>query len=140
MMQSKITSFLAGRRFAVVGASIDRAKYGSKVLRAYQQNNLDVFPVNPNADETERQRAYPSLESLPDSVDGVSIVTLSGKTEQVVLQAVELGVRNIWIQPGAENEESGDCAERSGANLFAGGPRVLIALGYREEEQESVEV
>ena len=41
-MEEKIRAFFAGRRFAVVGASRDRAKYGNKVLRAYQQNNLDV--------------------------------------------------------------------------------------------------
>ncbi len=34
-VQNRIDSFLAGKRFAVVGASRDRAKYGNKVLRAW---------------------------------------------------------------------------------------------------------
>ena len=57
-VQDKVESFLAGKRFAVVGASRDRAKFGNKVLRAYQQNNLEVFPVNPSADEVEGLQAY----------------------------------------------------------------------------------
>ena len=45
--QTQIAAFLDGRPHAVVGASADRAKYGNKVLRAYQQTDRPVFPVNP---------------------------------------------------------------------------------------------
>ncbi len=131
-MQDKIDTFLAGRRFAVVGASRDRAKYGNKVLRAYLQNDLEVVPVNPNSQEIEGRRSFPDLKSLPDSVDGVSIITPPDVTEQVVEQAVELGIKNIWIQPGAESEQAVEHAEQSGVNVIAGGPCALVALGFRE--------
>ena len=135
MIQNKITSFLAGRRFAVVGASKDRAKYGNKVLRAYQQNNFEVFPVNPNADEVEGLRAYADLKSLPGTIDRVSIVTPPDTTEKIVEQAVELGVRNIGMQPGAESEQSVMHARRAGANVIALGPCILVALRYHENER-----
>jgi predicted CoA-binding protein len=131
--EDKIESFLAGKRFAVVGASRDRAKYGNKVLRAYQQNDLEVFPVNPSADEVEGLRAYPDLASLPGSVDGVSIVTPPEITQQVVEQAVQLGVKNIWLQPGAASQAAIRDAERAEVNLLAGGPCVLVALRFREK-------
>jgi uncharacterized protein len=73
--QDKIQSFLAGKRFAVVGASQDRAKYGNKVLRVYVQNNRDVVPINPSATEIEGLTAYRDLVSVPDDIDGVSIIT-----------------------------------------------------------------
>ena len=133
-IENRIASFLAGDRFAVVGASRDRAKYGNKVLRAYQQNSLAVLPVNPTADEIEGLQAYPDLKSLPDSVDGVSIVTPPDITQTVVEQAVELGINNIWIQPGAESEQSVMYARRAGANVIAGGPCILVALRYHENE------
>ncbi len=133
-IENAIATFLAGDRFAVVGASRDREKYGNKVLRAYLQNNLTVFPVNPYADEIEGQQAYPDLESIPDSVDGVSIITPPEVTKTVVEQAVELGIRNIWIQPGAESEQAVIHAEQSGANVIAGGPCLLVALHYHEDE------
>lgn len=131
--QDKVASFLAGKRFAVVGASRDRAKYGNKVLRAYQQNNLDVFPVNPNADEVEGLQAYSDLKSLPESLDGVSIVTPPEVTERVVEDAIELGIEGIWLQPGAESPRAVSRADRAGVSIIAGGPCVLVALGYREE-------
>jgi predicted CoA-binding protein len=131
--QEQIRQFLAGKRFAVVGASQDRAKYGNKVLRAYVQNNLEVVPVNPTADEVEGLNAVPDLASVPGTIDGVSLVTPPKASEQIVKQAIALGIKNIWMQPGAESDEAVKLAEASGANVLAGGPCVLVALRYREE-------
>ena len=131
-VEERIEKFLAGKRFAVVGAARDRAKYGNKVLRAYQQNNLQSYPVNPSADKVEGLQAYPDLESLPAPVDGISIITPPEVTERVVEQAIQLGIQNIWMQPGAESPLAISLAERAGTNLIAGGPCILVALGYRE--------
>jgi len=127
-LEDRITSFLAGDRFAVVGASLDRAKFGNKVLRAYLEHDLEAVPINPNADEIEGLRVYPDLKSVPGSVDGISIVTPPEVTELVVQEAVELGIRSLWIQPGAESERSVTRAEDAGANLIAGGPCILVTL------------
>src|SRR3989304_1793891 len=86
--QDAIKKFLAGRRFAVVGASRDREKYGNKVLRAYLQNGLDAVPINPGGGEIEGLPSYPDLAALPEPVDGVSIITPPKVTERVVEQAV----------------------------------------------------
>jgi predicted CoA-binding protein len=131
--QEQIRQFLAGKRFAVVGASQDRSKYGNKVLRAYMQNARDVVPVNPAADEVEGLEAAADLPSVPGSIDGVSIVTPPKITEQVVAQALALGIKNIWMQPGAESAAAVKLAEAAGANVLAGGPCVLVALRYRED-------
>jgi predicted CoA-binding protein len=130
--QDQIKQFLAGKRFAVVGASKDRSKYGNKVLRAYLQNHRDVVPVNPSAAEVEGVPAYPDLTSVPDGIDGVSIVTPPAVTGDVVAQALQRGIRHMWMQPGAENPEAIAAAEKSGANVIAGGPCVLVALRFRE--------
>jgi uncharacterized protein len=130
--QEQIKTFLAGKRFAVVGASPDRSKYGNKVLRAYLQNDLEVVPVHPQADEVEGVTAVKDLTEISEGVDGVSIVTPPKVTEGVVRQALALGIKNIWMQPGAESDVAVSLAESSGANVLSGGPCVLVALGYRE--------
>jgi len=131
--QGNIKTFLAGKRFAVVGASQDREKYGNKVLRVYKQNDIEVVPVNPTADDVEELAAYPDLPSVPGSVDGVSIVTPPRVTEQVVKQAIALGINNIWMQPGAESAAAIDLAKHAGANVIAGGPCILVALHYHDD-------
>ena len=129
---SSIERFFEGSSFAVVGASQDRSKYGNKVLRAYLQKGLTVYPVHPTADEVEGLKAYPDLSSLPEKVDRISIVTPPAVTERVVEEACRLGIRHIWMQPGAESPSAIERARACGAEVIAGGPCVLVMLGYRE--------
>jgi predicted CoA-binding protein len=131
-LQAKIRAFFDGKAFAVVGASRDRGKYGNKVLRAYLQNGLKVFAVNPRETEIEGLVAYPGLGSLPEPVHGVSIVTPPAVTEEVVRQAAAAGIRHVWMQPGAESPEALRRAEALGLEVIAGGPCALVALGYHE--------
>lgn len=130
--ESKIDEFLNGSLFAVAGASTDRTKFGNKVLRAYQQQGRDVHPVHPSADEVEGLRAYPDLKALPTKPHGVSIVTPPKVTERIIDEAIESGVRHIWMQPGAESDAAIEKANRAGINVIAGGPCVLVQFGFAE--------
>ena len=49
MLEEQIKEFLAGEKYAVVGASPKREKYGNKVLRCYLQNDRTAVPVHPVA-------------------------------------------------------------------------------------------
>ena len=129
--QQQIDEFLDGTRFAVVGASQDRTKYGNKVLRVYQQNHMEAVPVNPKADEVEGAKAYPNLASIPGETHGFSIITPPPVTERVVSEAIEKGIKHIWMQPGAESDAAISAAEAAGLNVIAGGPCVLVSLRYR---------
>ena len=131
--QNTLEKFFDGKRFAVVGASQDRSKYGNKVLRVYQQNRYDVVPVNPKADEVEGLKAYPDLASIPGAIHGVSIITPPAITERVVQEAITKGINQIWMQPGAESEAAVKAAQEAGANVIAGGACILVALHFRDE-------
>jgi len=130
---AQIERFLSGTAFAVVGASRHRDKYGNRVLRAYMQNQREVFPINPNADEVEGLKAYPNLSSLPVEVHGVSIVTPPDVTGSVVDEAIELGIMHLWMQPGAEDHEAVARAKNAGASVIAHGPCALVAMRYQGE-------
>ncbi len=130
--QDKISEFLAGDVFAVVGASNDRWKYGNKVLRCYLQNGRKPIPVNPNATTVEGIAAVPDLASLPEPVHGASIITPPDVTERIVEEAAAAGITRLWMQPGAESDRAIERAEELGLSVIVGGPCVLVALGYRE--------
>jgi predicted CoA-binding protein len=131
-LEEKIEAFLSGKPHAVVGASIDRSKYGNKVLRVYQQNDRPVYPVNPKADEIEGLKAYPDLASLPEKPHGVSFITPPKVTREIVKQAAELGIKNLWMQPGAEYDGVVEDGEKLGINVIAGDACALVVLGFQE--------
>ena len=131
-LDDRIDAFLAAPRFAVVGASTDRSKYGNKVLRCYQQHGREVYPINPKAREVEGLAAHPSLAALPTPVTAISVITPPAATEQVVREAHAAGVQHVWMQPGADSDEAVRTAEALGMSVIAGGPCLLVVMGYHE--------
>lgn len=136
-MGDAIDAFLTGDRFAVVGASRDRSKYGNKVLRSYWQAGREAHPVNPHAtavEGVEGHRCYPDLATLHAElpVHGVSIITQPVVSEDIVEQAATLGIRHLWMQPGAESEGAIRRAEALGLNLIHSGPCILVVQGFRD--------
>ncbi len=128
----RIQAFLAADSIAVVGASVDRSKYGNKVLRCCQQHGRTVYPINPRAAEVEGLKSYASLAALPAPVLAISVITPPAITEQVVRDAAAAGVQHIWMQPGAESAAAIRTAEELGLSVIAGGPCLLVVLGSRD--------
>ncbi len=133
-MQDRVREFLSQGRFAVVGASSDRSKYGNKVLRSYLQNGRDAVPIHPKEKEVEGVACFASLSAIPEGErpDAVSIITPPAVTEKVVAEALALGIRHLWMQPGAESPQAISDAQDAGANVIGGGPCVLVSLGFHE--------
>ena len=133
MLDDRFDQFLAAAAFGVVGASADRAKYGNKVLRCYLQHGRRVIPVNPRAASIEGLACVPSVADLPEDVTSLSIITPPAVSEQVVTQALARGIRNLWLQPGAESPAAIAACEEAGGNCIADGSCVLVVLGYRDD-------
>mmetsp|Transcript_14191 Transcript_14191/g.25391 ORF Transcript_14191/g.25391 Transcript_14191/m.25391 type:complete len:158 (-) Transcript_14191:212-685(-) len=128
-------------RFAVVGASADRQKYGNRVLRAYLQHNLTAVPVHPKLEEVEGVRVQQLSELDNPEEWGVSIITPPKASLGVVQNAYELGFRRFWLQPGAESKEVLEEASKlEGIELIAGGPCVLVSLARGEHEPASTKL
>ena len=104
--------------FAVVGASRNPEKYGHKVFKDLLEAGYEVYPVNPKADEVLGRRCYPDLKSLPKRPDVVVFVVPPKVTEALADQCLELGVRFVWMQPGAESEEAIRKLEEAGVKVF----------------------
>ncbi|GDY03009.1 CoA-binding protein [Planctomycetota bacterium] len=128
-----IAAFLAQGSFAVVGASNDRAKYGNKVLRCYQQHALPVLAVHPKLTLVEGEAAYASLRVVPPFVRAVSIVAPPAVARQIVDDAHAMGIRHLWFQPGAEDAAAIAFARTLGIEVIEGGPCLLVALGFHDE-------
>ena len=131
-IQEQIQQFLASPTFGVVGASTNRQKYGNKVLRCYLQNGRKAIPVNPNEPEIEGIPCAATISGLPPDALSISMITPPDVTAKLVPLALEKGIKNIWMQPGAEHPEAVALCRERGINVIADGSCVLVVLGYHE--------
>ncbi|KAF9088556.1 hypothetical protein BGX29_008685 [Mortierella sp. GBA35] len=118
----------AEQKFAVVGASTNRSKFGNKVLRWYQENGYPaVVAVNPKESIIESAPCVANLSSLPGKASDyhVSIITPPTVTQSVLEEAHKNGIRRVWLQPGVESPGALEYANSNGIQIIAGGPCVL---------------
>jgi predicted CoA-binding protein len=98
----------------MVGASSkpDRPSHG--IMRRLQAVGYRVIPVNPNESEVLGEKAYPTLESVPDKVDLVDVFRRAEATPPIAESSVRIGARALWLQQGVYNEEAAHRAEEGG--------------------------
>ena len=123
-----IEAFLAAKTYAVAGASARTHKYGYKVLKALLATDRETYPLNPVTDEIEGHKCYPKISDLPVVPESLSIITPPEVTRMVVAEAIMAGVKNIWMQPGAEHHQASASARESGVRVIDGGRCILVLL------------
>jgi predicted CoA-binding protein len=133
-MNEAIDTMLAARTFAVVGASTNPEKYGNIIYHDLKQHGKTTYPINPRATEIDGDTCYPSLAVLPEVPEVVVAVVHPAVTEALVSEVATAGIKNLWIQPGAESDAAIEKGLALGLNVVAGGPCIMVLLrtkGYR---------
>lgn len=90
---------------AIIGASTNPNKYGNKAVRAWRDQGWTVYPVHPTAEEIEGIKAYPSVEDIPARPDKASFYVPPQVGMKVIEQVAEKGIKEVFLNPGAESEE-----------------------------------
>jgi uncharacterized protein len=98
-LEKNVHDFLAHKRIAVAGVSRDKRNHpaGNLIYQRLKKSGHEVFPVNPHMHTFEGDRCYPDLQSIPDRVDGVVIVTRPEVTARIVHDCNDAGVRRVWM-------------------------------------------
>lgn len=102
------------KTIAVVGLSPNPDRDSHRVSRYMQQQGYRIIPVNPMTEEVLGEKSYPDLTSVPEPIDMVDIFRRSELVAPVVDQAIEVGVKFIWMQDGVVDEASAARAEEAG--------------------------
>ena len=94
--------FASIRRIAVVGLSPDpsKASYG---VAQYLSQYYEVMPVNPNYEDIEGVRCYPSVASIPGPVDLIDVFQRSERVPDFVDDSLAAGSPYVWMQLGIRN-------------------------------------
>ena len=104
-MEQTIQDFIDGKRIALVGMSRSGKKFGNMASKELKERGYQVYPVHPEAEQIDGERCYASLASIEGGVDGVLVVVPPGRSSQVLNDAANAGIRNVWLQQGAESPE-----------------------------------
>ncbi|MDR7870144.1 MAG: CoA-binding protein [Tissierellaceae bacterium] len=97
MMEKKI--------WAVVGVTAKKDRFGYKIWKTLEKHGYEVYGINPNYDEIEGKKIYHNLKELPKKVDVVDMVVAPKHGTYTLDEANELGIENIFFQPGSFDEE-----------------------------------
>jgi uncharacterized protein len=99
---------------AMVGASSDPEKASHGIMQKLQRVGYRVIPVNPRETEVLGEKAYGSLDEIPDPVDIVDVFRRAEDTPPIADGAVRLGAKALWLQAGISNEETAARAKAGG--------------------------
>jgi hypothetical protein len=106
---------------AILGASLDRSKFGNKSVRAHQQKGYTVYPVNPKGGEIEGLQAYRSLAEVPDGkLDRISLYLPPAIGLQALDDIAARGCDELWLNPGSVSAELVEKAHKLGLNAIQG--------------------
>ena len=124
------------RTIAVVGLSSNPLKHSNDVAGYLQRKGYRIVPVNPNETEVLGERAYPSLDDIPEDVkiDVVDVFRRAEHTPEVAEQAVRRGAKVLWLQDGIVNDDARRIAEDAGLTVIMG---VCIERTNRRLERSS---
>jgi predicted CoA-binding protein len=107
----------SARTIAVVGLSPDPRRPSHGVARYLQRAGYRVIPVNPNIDEVLGERAYPSLEAVPEPIDVVDVFRRSDFVGPIVDEAIAIRAAAVWLQDGVVDEAAAERARSAGLDV-----------------------
>jgi predicted CoA-binding protein len=118
--QQDIKNFLAVKTVAVAGISRDEKKFSRLLLKKLVSEGFTVLPVNPNAQKIDTLQCYSSVADLPADVSQLIVVTNKKESRQVIQQAIDKGIKKIWVQQGSETPEILAMAKNNSHDLITG--------------------
>jgi predicted CoA-binding protein len=102
------------RTVAVVGLSPRPDRPSHQVARYLQAHGYRVLPVNPAVEEVLGERAWASVDELPEAPDVVCVFRRPAEVPPVAEAAVRRGARVLWLQLGITHPEAEAEAARAG--------------------------
>jgi predicted CoA-binding protein len=102
---------------AVVGLSPDPKRASYQVAEYLQSHGYRIFPVNPQCQEVLGEKCYASLKDIAEPIEVVDIFRKAEAIPGVVVEAIAVGAKVIWMQLGLEHPEAAARARAAGLRV-----------------------
>lgn len=104
--------------WAVVGATPKKEKFGNRIFHHLLEKGYEVYPIHPAATEIDGHTCYRSVRDLPTVPDIVDFVVGEEAGLQAVADCAAVGVRAVWLQPGADSRAVAEAAKAGGMEVI----------------------
>ena len=102
---------------AVVGVSSDPEKYGNKVFCDLVRHGYHVVGVHPKAEVVCGQQLFANLTDVKEKIEMVLTVVPQDVTKKIIDQCINLGIDQIWMQPGSGSIKLAEFSRENGIRV-----------------------
>jgi hypothetical protein len=114
----EIRALLEGSRvIAVVGLSDKPDRDSHRVAAYLQWQGYRIIPVNPVVTEVLGEKAYASLQEVPERIDIVDVFRRPEAVPEIVEAAIAVGAKAVWMQEGIVHNEAAAKARAAGLQV-----------------------
>ena len=105
------------KNIAVVGLSPNSARPSNYVSKYMLENGYNIIPVNPGYKSIFNIECFPSLDSIPYSIDIVNVFRNSKYVLPIIKDALFIKSKVIWLQDGVISNEGKILAQKRGVKF-----------------------
>ena len=114
----QIKKFYKLKNIAVVGMSKNPEKAANYVPKYLSEKGYNIIPVNPTTDEILGKKCYSELSDIPHHIDIVDVFRPSEQVMPVIIEAIKLKPKVIWLQEGIHNMDAESLAQKAGIEVI----------------------
>lgn len=106
------------KTIAVVGLSSSAWRASLGVSKYMKASGYRIIPVNPNEKEVLGEKAYPSLDDVPEPIEIVDIFRRSEFVPDIVDAAIRRQAKVIWMQESVIHQGAAEKARAAGMEVI----------------------
>lgn len=111
---------------AVIGVSENPNKIGFKIFTDLLRAGFKATAVGIRGGTVAGKTVYKSLKDLPAKPDVILTVVPPAGTDKTVDDAIDLGIKEVWMQPGSQSETAVQKAKAAGMEVTENGCFMLM--------------
>src|SRR5579863_2936476 len=119
-----IQDFLSQKRIALIGISRDPKSFSLLLFEELCRRGYDVVPVNPKTPNVMGRPCFARVQDIEPPVDGALVMTSAAKTDTVVADCAEAGIRRVWMYraagQGAVSQKAVEFCTQHGMQVIPG--------------------
>lgn len=124
--QESVKDFLAQKRIAVCGLSRSKDSGAGAIYLKLRNHGYQTFPIHPTAESLHGDPCYANLAAIPGGVDAVFIMNSPDITERIADEALQLGIKRIWmhnnaLMPSSVSDAAVERCRAAGINVISVG-------------------